>query len=246
MTLVVGIVAEGSTDIAVLEEYLSAWVTRHGASIRVEVRPVQPAIDATSGEFGGGGWTLVKTWCEEHSPSLRALDLFSPVFAGEQPLDFLIVQLDGDVIDEYTAFYPDITVPDKADAHERGRIIEQVLERWLWGSSERRAVDPSGTRHCLVASIRALEAWLVAGLDPSISDPEEIEDPEKELMRLEPELETKVVAGAIRLKKLAPTWRALAQRTCGALPHIVATCAHCGRFLTYVDALLEQREIQTN
>ena len=246
MTVVVGIVAEGSTDIAVLGEYLSAWVTRHGASIRVEVRPVQPAIDATSGEFGSGGWTLVKTWCEEHSPGLRALDLFAPVFDGEQPLDFLIVQLDGDVIDEYTAFYPDITVPDKADAHERGIIIEQVLERWLWGSSEQRAVDPIGTRHCLVASIRALEAWLVAGLDPSISDPEEIEDPEKELMRLKPELETKVVAGAIRLKKLAPTWRALAQRTCGALPHIVATCAHCGRFLTYVDALLEQLEIQTN
>ena len=137
MNLVVGIVAEGSTDIAVLGEYLSAWVARH-ESVTLEVRPVQPTIDATSGEAGDGGWGAVKTWCEQHSPGFRALDLFSPLLEGEQPLDALIVQLDGDIVEEYTRFYPDITLSNAPDAHERAQVVELVLERWLWGSSERR------------------------------------------------------------------------------------------------------------
>ena len=177
MNLVIGIVAEGSTDIAVLEEYLSAWVARH-ASVTLEVRPVQPTIDATSGEAGDGGWGAVKTWCEQHSPGFRALDLFSSLLEGEQPLDALIVQLDGDIVEEYRRFYPDITLSNAPDAHERAQVVELVLERWLWGSSERRTADRTQGSHCLVATIRALEAWLVAGLDLAIAEPEQIEDPE--------------------------------------------------------------------
>ena len=244
MNLVVGIVAEGSTDIVVLEQYLSECVARQDASITVEVVPVQPTVDATSGRFGDGGWTRVKEWCEEYSTEDSAQHLFSPVLEGEQALDFLIVQLDGDAIDMYTADCPDITVPDAADAQERGQIVEQVLERWLWGSNEQRAKDPVEELHCLVASIRTLEAWLIAGLDASIEDPEELEDPERELMNLVPELETKIVAGVTRLKKMTSTWQGLAERTREALPHIRATCAQCAKFLMYVEARLERRRMQ--
>ena len=223
-----------------MEEYLAAWLAGRDEAVGLEVRPVQPELDATSSQFGDGGWTRVKTWCEDNSAGLRSLGLFSSLFEGERPLDFLIVQLDGDRIDEYTAFYPDIVVPINADAHARGAIVEEVLHRWLWNTAQRRAADGDQGRHCLVASIRSTEAWLVAGLDPSIPQPEEIEYPEIELMRVEPGLDTKRVAGVVRLKKNVRAWRQLARKTCVALPHICAACTHFGAFLAYVDQVVEQ------
>ena len=244
MHLVVGIVAEGATDIVVIEEYLSAWLTKHDDSIVLEVRPVQPSIDATSGRFGDGGWTLVKAWCEDNPAALRTMELFSPLFEGERPLDFLIVQLDGDRVEDYTKFYPDITIEANPDASARGAIIEEVLGRWLWSSVPQRTADPNQSRHCLVATVRALETWLVAGLNPSVLEPEEIEDPELELMTIEPGLDTKLVGGVIKLKKHVQSWRDLARRTSRALPQIYVTCPHCGIFLAYVDALVERRQQQ--
>ena len=241
MHLVAGIVAEGSTDVAVIEEYLLAWVARRDPSIHVEIRPIQPRIDATSGRYGTGGWTFVKAWCDKHPADARRRRVFAPLLAGERPLDFLIVQLDGDRLADYTSSYPDLTVPESADSHSRGHLLIEVLHRWLWGSIPQRTADPAEGRHCLVASIRSLEAWLVAGLDPSIPAPEEIEDPEATLMAIDPSLETKVDRGFRRLKKKAPVWRALAKRTREQLPHIYTVCPHCGLFLSYIDRVIEQR-----
>ena len=224
-----------------MEEYVSAWVARHDPSIQLEIRPIQPEVDATSGQFGGGGWTFVRAWCKKHPAETRRHQVFAPLLAGERPLDFLIVQLDGDRLKEYTSSYPDIKVPATADAQVRGIVIGEILHRWLWGSKTQRTSDPAEGQHCLVASIRSLEAWLVAGLDPSIREPEEIEDPEAELMRIDPGLETKLEGGIPRLKKKAPVWRTLAQRTREALPHIYAACPHCAMFLSYIDTVIEQR-----
>ncbi|MDE0006113.1 MAG: hypothetical protein OXQ29_25770 [Rhodospirillaceae bacterium] len=234
MTLVVGIVAEGSTDIVVIQEYLSSWMNRHGEDVSVEIVALQPQLDATSGRYGDGGWTFVKTWCEDNPAHLRSLE-FAPLFEGDAPMDFLIVQLDGDRIDDYTRDHPDISLAGNLDARRRGQIVEEVLKRWLWGPDPRRAADPNEARHCLVATVRSLETWLVAGLDTSVVDPEEIEDPELELMKLEPRLDTKVVGGVTRLKKNRPSWEGLAKRTTGSLEHIRTSCYHCGKLLAYAD-----------
>ena len=75
--------------------------------------------------------------------------MFEPLFEGEPPVDVLLVLLDGDVIGGYTAAYADIKVPQYPDAEARGRIVELILERWLWSSTERRhawtAPFPSST-----------------------------------------------------------------------------------------------------
>ena len=152
----------------VLDEYLSTWIRALDESATLEVRPLQPAVDATSGRFGDGGWTLVKAWCESNPPEVRTFDLFEPLFEGQPPVDVLLVQLDGDVIGDYTAPYPDIRVPQNPDAAARGTVVQLILERWLWNATERRHADPHAGRHCLVATVRALETWIVAGLDPSI------------------------------------------------------------------------------
>ena len=238
--IVVGIVAEGPTDVVVMTEYLHAWLARHDSAPTLEVRPVQPEQDATSGLFGDGGWTFVKSWCENNTATVRALGLFQPLFQGERPLDVLIVQLDGDRVAEYSRPYPDIVVPTNADAAARGSIVEAVLERWLWGGSTKRNADPNQESHCLVAAVRATETWIVAGLDPSLDKPEEIAEPELELTRLEPTLRTRYVGGVNRLNKYPPAWRRLAKRAGEQLQHIAVACPHCGKLLAYMDRLTRE------
>ena len=58
--MIVGVVAEGPTDVVILEEYLSEWLTSTGISVPLQIRPLQPAVDATSGTFGDGGWARVR------------------------------------------------------------------------------------------------------------------------------------------------------------------------------------------
>lgn len=221
----------------VLHEYLSTWIQGLDDSVTLKVRPLQPAVDATSGRLGDGGWTLVKAWCENNPLEARATDLFEPLFEGQPPVDVLLVQLDGDVIGDYTAAYTDISVPQNPDAAARGTIVELILERWLWSSTERRHADPHAERHCLVATVRALETWIVAGLDPSIPEPEEIENPERELLNLEPGLPTKDG----RLRKNRERWWRLARKTRTQLEHIKAVCPHCKQFLSYFEAAISQR-----
>lgn len=239
--MVIGVVAEGGTDVAVIKKYLSAWLNRQGEPIDLKVKAVQPRIDATSGRYENGGWTFVKAWCENHPARVRAQLLFEPIFKGAQSIDCLIVQLDADALQEYAQSHRDIVVPPDADARARSAIVKQIQERWLWGSTTRRNKDPNEGRHCLVVSVRALETWLVAGLDPGLADPEELEEPERELKRLKPGLETKVVRGVDRLKKDVIKWEKLADETSSQLAHIGTVCPHCGELLAYVDAAIRER-----
>lgn len=239
--MIIGVVAEGGTDIAVLKKYLSAWLQRHGDTGDLKVKAVQPKIDATTGLYENGGWTYVKAWCQRHPALVRARLLFEPIFKGDQRIDWLIVQLDADELEEYAGSHRDIAVPQGADARGRAAVVKEIQERWLWGSTENRNADPNERRHCLVVSVRALEAWLVAGLDPGIADPEELENPEQELKRLKPSLKMKVVRGVNRLKKDVITWEALAEETSNELAHIGTVCPHCGELLTYADAAAQER-----
>jgi len=237
--MIVGIVAEGPTDVVVLEEYLSEWLKITGVSIPLEIRPLQPAIDATSGNFEDGGWTWVKAWCRNNPPEHRAIDLFQPLFEDDQPLDILLVQVDGDVVDKYAEPYPHIPVPMNPDAPARGRIVEAVLEEWLWGGNRSRRHDPDASKHCLVATVQTSETWVVAGLDQSLQDPEEL-DPEAEMIRIAPSgLRIRTRRGRRRLVKKPDTWRNLVRRTRQQLPHIVSVCPHCEKFLQCVETLVK-------
>ena len=235
--MIVGIVAEGPTDVVILEEYLSERLKSGGVSVPLEIRPLQPAVDATSGTFEDGGWTWVKTWCRNNPPEHRAVDLFQPLFEGDRPLDVLLVQVDGDVVDEYAKPYPHIPVPMNPDASTRGQIVEAILEEWLWGGSQRRGHDPDASKHCLVATVRTSETWIVAGMDRSIQNPEEL-DPEVELMRIAPPgLRIRTRRGRRRLVKKPDVWRMLVQQTLEQLPHIASVCPHCEKFLQCVEVL---------
>ena len=220
---------------------MSACLTGLEGSIALEVRHLQPTIDATSGRSGEGGWTWVRTWCENNSPETRAADLFQPLFEDEGTVDLLLVQLDGDVVGDYAEPHPEITVPENPDAPARGTIVEQILTKWLWSSTDHRMSDPYEGRHCLVATVRALETWIVAGLDHSIRNPEEIENPEQELMNLEPGLPTRRDHGVRRLRKNPQAWLMLAKKTRTELEHIKSVCPQCDKFLTHVGAAINEQ-----
>ena len=231
--MIVGLVTEGSTDIGTLEVYLREWARRFHWESKFEVRALQPPIDTTSGKFGDGGWQRVRAWCEENPTGTRKTTLFEPLFAGEQPLDFVLIQLDADVVSEYVQEFEDLSLPDELTAKVRADIVREVLARWLWESEQLRLVDPHEAAHCLVAAVQSLESWFIAALDKSVEEPEEV-DPETELMRIAPELPTKVRRGQLRLRKMIDEWRDLAERTKHEVEHIASCCPSFERLFQYV------------
>jgi len=79
-----GLITEGPTDQVVLRNILGRYFNP-----AVYVRPVQPAIDETD-RVGPGGWQRVIEYC-------RSADMVSAL----QIYDFVIIQLDTDVCEEY-------------------------------------------------------------------------------------------------------------------------------------------------
>ena len=88
--------------------------------------------------------------------------------------------------------------------------------------------EPHYDQHLKLPSVRNLEAWLVAGLDPSILDPEDI-DSAATLLALRPEL-AKTKNGRQVLDKSAKKWAQLANETAEHLTHISQVCVHLGDF----------------
>lgn len=233
--MIIGVIAEGPTDVVTLEVYLEEWFRRHFPRIPLQIRSLQPEIDATSGNFSDGGWTWVKTWCENNSSEDRTALYLQPVFENEQPCDILLILLDGDVVDEYTREYPDIQLPPILNAEARGLVVEEVLTRWLWGSYAAREQDLHANQQCLGKAVQALETWFVAGLDQDIEEPEEV-TPDSTLLDLVPSLPTRTRGGRSRLRKTTKRWRRLAECTKGNVDHIRGSCPHFRDLLDCIEA----------
>lgn len=227
--MIVGIVAEGKSDYLVLRRYMEEWAAAYLLDDSITVIPYQPTLDATSGKWGKGGWTLVKAWCENNPPASRQKQIFEPLFRHEVPCDFLIVQLDGDIVGTLIDATPGVELPDNLNKAGRAEAVNSVLDRWLWPDDASKTAKYSCGRHIKLPTIRAIEAWIVAGLDNTIADPEE-EDASAVLMKLKPELAV-VVDGARRLKKKSKIWKKLADDTAKNLESIRARCDQCGILL---------------
>lgn len=232
----VGIVAEGKSDFLVLKCYVEEWGKSYLPNEPIIVQSYQPTIDATSGEWGKGGWTLVKAWCDNNPPSTRKNQIFKPLFRHEESCDALVIQLDGDIVGHYIDSTPGVVLPGGVlNKIQRANLVNSVIEIWLWPNEELKTDRYSYDQHIKLPAIRTIEAWIVAGLDENIADPEEI-NAQAELMRLKPEL-TVQKKGRVQLKKSGKKWLGLAETTAEKLNHIRGKCDQVELFFDRLEAI---------
>ncbi len=229
-SLVIGLVAEGVTDLDFLQLSIEQTLRDHGFEGALSFRHIQPELDATSGKHGDGSWSRVHQWCIAHPPDARRLSIFQPLFAGRAPLDALVVHLDGDVLDEYKP-HVKVALPKKPwTPAKRADFVEAALNEWLWPGAQERDEN-----HILAVMVRALESWLLAAYDRNLLAPEDM-DPEPALRTASPHLNPPQTPGA-RLRKKPNKWEKMSQDALPHLAHIRNVCPSSERFFSQVEAL---------
>lgn len=230
---VVGLVAEGKTDLPVIECLVAASFEASGRG-PVEVRNLHPHYDATSGTWEDGGWYTVLAWCLQFGPTARVSEFLRPVFAGDRACDALLVHLDGDMAHKLAT---DLGLPPLGPSpppDERGSVIRRVLDVWLWPKPEPEH-RPLGELHVPLPAVQATETWIVAGARPDLMDPESVE-PTQALIAISPGLEHQKSPG--HLRKSLKRWRRLSRRyVAGNEASIIARCPHLAAALDELTAL---------
>lgn len=143
----VGIVCEGRTDFAVLEQVVLAVF---GPCEITTLQPMRDQLDAT--RWSEAGWTRVRSWCEDRGAS----GIADEMTIGE--IEVLVIHVDGDVC-------------GKEDLpRSRPDLCSHILNRWIGPPS-----TPPGVVICIPAM--ASDTWLAAALAPSLACPELEADP---------------------------------------------------------------------
>lgn len=138
---VFGLIAEGPTDHAVLENILVGFFDDPD----LIVRPLQPLLDATDASERHGGWTQVLAYCQ----SIRFQDAFVQN-------DCLVVQIDTDRLSE-KPFSLDLKQPVET-------LVNQVIEnmeaaiRNVFGDD---FLHNYRTRLLFAVSVNEIECWLL-------------------------------------------------------------------------------------
>lgn len=136
-----GLIAEGPTDHAVLENILVGHFNDPGLT----VRPLQPLLDSTDAAQRQGGWTQVLAYCQS--------SLFQSAFDQN---DYLVVQLDTDRLNE-KPFELDLKLPPET-------LVDQVVEKiegLMVASFEDGFLESYRDRILFAVAVDELECWLL-------------------------------------------------------------------------------------
>ncbi|WP_155634964.1 hypothetical protein [Burkholderia cepacia] len=156
------LVCEGPTDIQIINKISKSVTNANGNEI--EVVPLSPQMDATTGVYPAHGWTAVRTWCKAnatksaasvaHLPEvLRAAALRKNwrAIAAASGSDGVIVQIDTDIaemiVDAPTTF--------AASGKSRRAFCNDAILTWL----SEAMLDP---KMFLILPTYASETWLLA------------------------------------------------------------------------------------
>ena len=212
-TVILGLVCEGPTDIALLKK-ISLYQAKDN-NVNLEIRVLSPQKDATSGQYQGG-WTRIRSWCKAHSGSsgqnnnyinkmglnVSKLSQFQATLQWKSVLKAagiskLLIQMDTDIAEEIDdtpkSFNP------KKDI--RKDYCKLSINFWLGV----KAVEPE---LLYLMTTYALETWILATYDekdnqsvfPSrILDYETLPDWEEKLIALG--LPARIKKGRLRLLK---------------------------------------------
>jgi hypothetical protein len=232
-TLVVGLVVEGRNDFRSLCKVIERTLVAKSPSINVVFRKLQPGEDATSAG-SCGGWYFVLQWCQRNQPKDRENFTFSSPLAGVPACDVLVVHLDADVLSEFAAA-SSVSLPVPPwPAKKRAGFTEKVLDEWLWPTttSKKSSIRP---KHVLAAAVWATETWLLSALDPSISDPEEM-DPVPALITIMPKLENLKKPGKLKKKGVGNEYEGMAESLVTSLKSVRSKCRQLEKFCANIES----------
>jgi hypothetical protein len=137
----VGIVAEGPTDMSVLEEIMKTIV------LEIEFVRIQPA-GTMSSQFGNG-WLGVKKWCKRYGPELESYMIDTP----SQKMDLLVIHADCSMADKEGAERPCPPASDTAEA-----LKKAIEQSWL-------GRDPVPEFVVLATPAMSSDAWVAAAFE---------------------------------------------------------------------------------
>lgn len=154
MNKVVGVVCEGKTDFLLIKKIITDCF-----SGSVDVKPIQPTVDKTSGEFkNNGGWLNVYKWCLANEAVVSQNNF--PLFANGMDsfyCNFTLIHLDTDIcekMEELKNIYNPIKYSIK-DPAGRYNYVKGALSSWL----------NSGTDNCIFCiAVECIETWIYAGI----------------------------------------------------------------------------------
>jgi hypothetical protein len=165
---VVGVVAEGAHDCIALAEFLEAELPASYAR-PIRLRHLQPEMDATSCQVGGGGWGRVVGWCKSYSGA-SIETYFVPLEEGDLACDLIVIHLDGDAMTD-CAPHTSVPLPTIPCAiNVRIETLREMVLDWLQPNANRRS------RIKFAFPVMHTEAWLLAGLRPNQQPWEQLAD----------------------------------------------------------------------
>lgn len=225
----IAVVAEGPTDLIVIEAALKAMLQRPFLLNQLQPEPTRPDM--------GTGWGGVFKWCQEFRQRGAASLEADPTLS---QFDLVIVHLDADVANKSYADYGDAVLqasqgmarlpcarpcPPPVDTVA---ALEAVLLSWL-------GLAATGPKSLFCIPSKATEAWLAAAVLPqghALHDRLEC--------RLDLETQLAILPKNERIRKSKPEYQALAGRITSQWIQVKAQCTQASIFETNV-----QRSAQT-
>lgn len=161
----VGIVAEGSTDIAILIGMVHKWL-----DCNCDILPLQPRLDKSGRQQGQGNWQEVESWCR-YRQNRNILAQFQSAAqdtdAWEIPappakldhrtllqtgfIDAIIIQMDTDIASEIR----NITPPYNTDTETPVAFCYRAINTWLGNGWSKDKI-------LLVLPTPCTESWILA------------------------------------------------------------------------------------
>lgn len=162
---VIGLVVEGLNDYPAMEAFASN-ILRPSVAEPILFRLLQPETDATTGKMGDGGWSRVVGWCKKYSGE-KLQTFFTSVTEDEPACDAIIVQIDGDALEECAA-HSNVSFEADASIAERTAALSKMIDEWL--NAPERLKDQ--VAHALPHL--HTESWIMAGIQPRAHEWERI------------------------------------------------------------------------
>lgn len=140
-----GLIAEGPTDHAVLENILIGFF--NDPDLSQYIRPLQPLRDETDDSFAPGGWSRIVEYCK------------SDVFLGAlEHNEFLVIQIDTDCVHEAPF---DLTEKGMLSIEELIEAVKSKFQELFGLAFGEEFLTSISSRLIFAIAVHSIECWLL-------------------------------------------------------------------------------------